>query len=373
MSGFDVFGGWPPYPGQSLGLPQDHFGAMRVGNQTRKTGYVVWGAGDLKTWHRTWKGAEQHAVRLQSQGIPDVHVYDAASGRRIGRSGPDEFGCAEFGDDDELTDHDKKWLKEQWNDGEVIWSGRVIGHGDDFGDSGFGGRKVWYAVNLEAKPMIEEVVWHAKDPYGVSDVYRLRRYGRTVATFKPSEGQEEKIQAGKGRIHIFEDQLTADPDTPRWPFGGFGEATWRPYRMEVDVQGRSQPVVWLRFAPDKLSAIKSLGQVAESEFPGRVRRLRVKQLNAAEFKAMSSGRNEFGGFGGEAFGASTVWREDPDEPGSWTGEKGGNTMYVEPDPDFPGEYMARVHKPRGGQGFRRRLGSLNAAKRWATQETSWRG
>ena len=88
--------------------------------------------------------------------------------------------------------------------------------------------------------MIEEVVHHAKDPYGVSDVYRLRRYGRTVATFRPSDGQEEKIQAGKGRIRVFEDQLTAEADTPRWPFGGNSpfQGVIFPWYVNYNVRGR---------------------------------------------------------------------------------------------------------------------------------------
>lgn len=64
-------------------LSPDDFGSMQVDKRTYSKGYVVWAAGNEKSWHRTAQGAVQQAYRLQDQGLPDVHIYVANTGSRV--------------------------------------------------------------------------------------------------------------------------------------------------------------------------------------------------------------------------------------------------------------------------------------------------
>ena len=61
-------------------------------------------------------------------------------------------------------------------------------------------REIVYTVNLEAPKHVEEIV--LEDAKAV-----LKRYGKPVVTFRPTDTQKRKIQQGKGHIHIFADQI----------------------------------------------------------------------------------------------------------------------------------------------------------------------
>ena len=123
-------------------------------------------------------------------------------------------------------------------------------------------REIAYTVNLGAPRHVEEIALQETKAV-------LKRYGKPVVTFRPTDTQIRKIQQGKGHIHIFADQIeeTIKPWRVRealyWPQTG-GVAL--PARILAGLKGKGEAYrAYVKYPPDK-SAFVIIGSIVGGHY-----------------------------------------------------------------------------------------------------------